>query len=270
MNGGKNLEPGKVSICIVNYKTEELTRLCLRSIRKFTKYPYEMIVVDNDSKDASLDYLRSLSWIKLIERPEGVPKSGSWAQGTGLDLGLKAASSEFFLAMHSDTFVRKEGWLKWLVDFMLKDSALACAGSGKLEIKPTWQLFLKKYTDVQEWLRKLNPSSPRNDFYIRAICALYRTETLLNEDLNFTMKVDEGVTCGKQLYYELIDRKYKTLPISSYEMSEYVYHLAHATMVLNPEFTVRKHTEKKCRKSLMALLNSNAVQSILKDDSLDK
>ena len=45
---------GKATICIVNYKTLELTRLCLRSIRKFTNYPYEVIVVDNDSGDESL------------------------------------------------------------------------------------------------------------------------------------------------------------------------------------------------------------------------
>ena len=41
-----NLIKGKATICIVNYKTQEFTRLCLRSIRKFTKYPYEVIVVD--------------------------------------------------------------------------------------------------------------------------------------------------------------------------------------------------------------------------------
>ena len=77
------LAPGKVSICIVNYKTEELLKLCLRSIRKFTTFPYEVIVVDNDSGDGSLDYLRSLSSIRLIERTGEMEKDGSWAQGTG-------------------------------------------------------------------------------------------------------------------------------------------------------------------------------------------
>ena len=73
------------TICVVNYKTETLTKLCLRSIRKFTEYPYRVVVVDNDSGDASLDYLRSLDWIELIERPGQVHKSGSWAHGTALD-----------------------------------------------------------------------------------------------------------------------------------------------------------------------------------------
>jgi hypothetical protein len=69
-----------VSICVVNYKTEALTRLCLRGIRRHTHdIPYETIVVDNDSGDASLEYLRSLGWIRLIERPGQVTQSGSWA-----------------------------------------------------------------------------------------------------------------------------------------------------------------------------------------------
>jgi GT2 family glycosyltransferase len=45
----------KATICIVNYKTPDFTKLCLRSIRKFTDYPYEVIVVDNGSNDESLD-----------------------------------------------------------------------------------------------------------------------------------------------------------------------------------------------------------------------
>jgi hypothetical protein len=53
-------------------------------------------------------------------------------------------------------------------------------------------------------------------------------------------------------------------------MAEYIYHLAHATMVLNPEFTVRKRTEKKCRRELMRILNAPLAREILNDSSLDR
>ncbi len=56
-----DLIKGKATICIANYKTLDFIRLCLRSIRKFTSYPYEVVVVDNNSQDESLDYLKSLS-----------------------------------------------------------------------------------------------------------------------------------------------------------------------------------------------------------------
>ena len=36
---------GKARICIANYKTPELIRVCLRAIRKFTDYPVEVAPV---------------------------------------------------------------------------------------------------------------------------------------------------------------------------------------------------------------------------------
>jgi glycosyltransferase involved in cell wall biosynthesis len=260
------LQKGSTTICIVNYKTEELTKLCLRSIRKFTKSPYKVVVVDNDSADGSLDYLRTLDWITLIERPGEVVKSGSWAHGTALDKGLEICDTEFFIAMHSDTFVHKEGWLSEFTGKMSND--YACAGGGKLDLKPALQVFLKKITDVKAFIRK-KKKNKRDDFYIRTICALYRTEVLKKENLTFSMDVDKGVTCGKQLYYEIIDRGYNTNVISEWDMAKWIYHLAHATMVLNPEFTVRSRTEKKCKKKIEQILSKPEVKSIINDNSLD-
>lgn len=42
---------------------------CLRSIRKFTDYPYEVLVIDNDSQDDSLRYLKSLRNFPYTTRP---------------------------------------------------------------------------------------------------------------------------------------------------------------------------------------------------------
>jgi hypothetical protein len=67
----------------------------------------------------------------------------------------------------------------------------------------------------------------------------------------------------------LIDKGYSTCALPEYKMAEYIHHLAHATMVLNPEFQVRKRTEQKCRKALDSLLNSKLAQEILNDTSLD-
>lgn len=59
----------EVTVIIANYKTPELTRLCLRLLRMHTAPErYKVIVVDNDSQDESLEYLRGLRWIRLLER----------------------------------------------------------------------------------------------------------------------------------------------------------------------------------------------------------
>ena len=260
----------KVTICLVNYKTEELTRLCLRSIRKFTDYPHEVIVIDNNSEDASLDYLRRLNWIKLIERPGYVGSSGSVAHSSALDMGFEACYSEYFLAMHSDTLIHKKGWLKWMVEQINKKPNTVCVGSGKLDLKPRWLVILKQMTDVKLWLKKLRTENPRKyQFYIRAICALYRSEVLENEKLTFSMDVGNGMTCAKQMYFEMLERGYNTNIISDFKMAEIAYHLAHATMVFNPEFQIKSRTEQKCKDKMDMIFSKPVVQEILNDSSLD-
>ena len=113
-----NLIKDKATICIINYKTLDLTRLCLRSIRKFTNYPYEVMVVDKNSRDESLEYLKSLNWIRLIERrPESGEPGGGYAHGAGLDLGLENCNTEFFISLHSDVAIRKKNWLSDLIAY---------------------------------------------------------------------------------------------------------------------------------------------------------
>ncbi len=266
---------GKATICIANYKTLDFTRLCLRSIRKFTKFPYEVIVVDNDSRDESLEYLKSLKWIRLIEhRPSAGQSVGGYAHAAAIDLGLGNCNTEFFVSMHSDTFVKKDKWLTELIKYFDDDKNIACVGSGKIELAPRWRILLKKATDFRTFKRKLlREPDPigKYRYYNRTICCLYRTDVLRREKLSFGMDQDKGLTGGKKLYFELVDRGYKTVELPPAIMGQYIIHLAHATQVINPqEFTLRKKTVRKCNRIVDKVLSSAIVQSILADDSLDK
>lgn len=269
------LAHGKATICIVNYKTLDFTRLCLRSIRKFTNYPYEVIVVDNDSRDESLEYLKSLSWIRLLERHHkpGDPR-GSYDEGAALDLGVENSSTEFFVAMHSDTFVQKDNWLSELIGYFNHDDNVACVGSDKIELTPIWRIVLKKSTDFKALKRKLFPQTDpfgRYRYHNRTICCLYRTDILRREKLSFLMDRDNGLTAGQKLYFELIDRGYKTVELPTSIMSERVSHLTHATQVVNPqEFALQKKTMKKCSRIIDKVLSSEIIQSVLADELLDK
>ncbi len=146
---------GKATICIVNYKTLDLTKLCLRSIRKFTKYPYEVIVVDNDSQDESLEYLKSLKWIRLIHRDTSADSGGGHSHGAALELGRQSCNTEFFISMHSDTFITKNNWLTELIAYFENDEKIVCVGSGKVELTPKWRTWLKKATDIRTFRRQL-------------------------------------------------------------------------------------------------------------------
>ena len=270
-----NLIKRKATICIANYKTLDFTRLCLRSIRKFTKYPYEVIVVDNNSRDESLEYLKSLKWIRLIERHADDNQSrGGYAHAGAVDLGLDNCNTEFFVSMHSDAFVQKDNWLTELISYFDNDENIACVGSGKIELTPKWQVILKKATDLRTFKRKLlREPDPlgKHRYYNRTICCLYRTDILRREKLSFGMDQDKGLTGGKKLYFELVDRGYENIELTPSVMGQYIIHLAHATQAINPqEFTLRKKTVRKCNRLVNKVLSLPVAQSILTDDSLDQ
>ncbi len=271
----EQLAKNKATICVVNYKTLQLTRLCLRSIRKFTDYPYEVIVVDNNSQDESTDYLKSLDWIKLIERTDPAnDSSGGYAHGAALDLALQNCQTEFFVSLHSDTFIKKQNWLGDLIGYFDNDETIACVGAGKIELTPTWRQMLKRATDFRTFKRKLlgQPDEVgKHRYYNRTMCGLYRTDILKKENLSFLMARDKGLTVGKKLYFELADNGYKTVELPKKLMSSYVVHLTHATQVINAdEFNLKSRTKKKVSRWVNKMLNNRIVREILTDDSLDK
>ncbi len=85
----------ELSIITISYNTKQIMLDCLESIIKYTKgITYEVIVVDNGSKDGSVDSLRGFSkkhaQVKLVEAGEnlgfgrgnnlGAEKSRFWAR----------------------------------------------------------------------------------------------------------------------------------------------------------------------------------------------
>jgi glycosyltransferase involved in cell wall biosynthesis len=269
------LDKGKATICVVNYKTLDFTRPCLRSIRRFTRYPCEVLVVDNDSQDASLEYLKSLRWIRLIERKaQAGARGGGYAHAAALDVGLQYCETEFFVSLHSDTFIHGDHWLTDLIGYFAGDPEVACVGSDKIELTPYWRQWLKRATDFRTFKRKLlREPDPRGvyRYFNRTICCLYRTEVLRREKLSFGMGQNEGLTAGKKLYFELVDRGYKTVELPPAVMSRYVVHLAHATQALNfAEFRLRPRTIRKCRGLIRTVWAMPVFREILDEASLDR
>ncbi|MBT3277859.1 MAG: glycosyltransferase family 2 protein [Phycisphaerales bacterium] len=265
--------PGKATICIVNYKTLDFTRLCLRSIRKFTTYPCDVVVVDNHSDDESLDYLRGLDWITLLERDTSGDDSGGRSHARALDLALEACTTEFFISMHSDTFVLREGWLSDLISHFDSPN-VAGVGSGKIELTPRWREWVKMLTDYRTMKRKLlRTPDPlgKHRYYNRTICSLYRTEILKSEGMTFELGRDEGITAGKKMHFDLEDGGYDMVHIPEREMGKSIIHLAHATQVINPaEFSLRNKTTRKINGLIKKVMSMGPVQDVLHDDSLDQ
>ena len=176
-----------VTICMPHWQVQELITLCLRAIRKFTtKIPIEVIVVDNGSEDESLDYLRGLKWIRLIERrKQDLP--AFWVDGfvSALDIGFANSRSDYFIIMHTDTIVRHPGWLERMLEPMHNDPKCAASGAWKLEVRSPLNEFLRKITDTKKaqlWFKRtfLGEQKPDSGLvsYARVITARFIARNL--------------------------------------------------------------------------------------------
>ena len=253
-----------VSIIIPHYQTESLARLCLRSIRRYTtQTPYEVIVVDNGSCDqASLEYLRSVKWIKLIERTEGISDIPGEAHKEALDAGINASTGEFLLSFHTDTIPIADGWLAWLVGKINAADRIGAVGTYKLEHK-------KPLKRLEHWFKAMmqRGDMPREEKpCIRSHCALYRRSVMEALGLKF---INETTVTGQGVHWAIEDSGHESRMLSVGEMLRYVVHLNHGTMVLLPELGARKSTIRKGHGRIDRFLNRKEVREILQDDSLD-
>jgi GT2 family glycosyltransferase len=253
-----------VSIIVPHYQTPSLARLCLRSIRRYTtRTPYEVIVVDNGSADgASLEYLRSVKWIKLIERTEGISDIPGEAHKEALDAGIDAASGEFLLSFHTDTIPITDRWLAWLVGKINARPQIGAVGTYKLERKK----LLKR---IEHWFKDVmrRGEIPRTDKpCIRSHCALYRRSVMDELGLKF---INETTVTGQGVHWAIEDGGYEAQMLNVSEMLRYVVHLNHGTMVLLPELGARKSTIRKGHGRIDRFGDRPEVREILQDDSLD-
>lgn len=94
----------KVSILITSWNTKHLLQACLRSIRSYAPaFPFEIIVVDNGSSDASAAMVeQEFPDVQLIKRAMNIGYAG------GNNIGFKRSQGEYVLLLGSDTEVFSE------------------------------------------------------------------------------------------------------------------------------------------------------------------
>jgi len=274
----KAAPPGMVSIVVPHFETPLLARLCLRAIRRRTTVPFEAIVVDNASTGGeSLQYLRGVSWIRLIERPgDTVPPEAALAHATALNIGLEEARGEFLLAMHTDTIPLREGWLAELLRPFAEDQQLAALGSDKIDAPGPVMAALKPLGDGKAYRRLLCRLTGRDvpehlgvrPPHARSFCALYRRQALAEEGLDFLAR--KYKTAGEDIYHELARLGYHVQLLPPREMRHLVAHIVHATAQLSHRrrintARVRRRTARRIRR----MMAEPWVRKLLEDESLD-
>lgn len=264
-----------VSICVPHWQVQGLMEICLRSIRQHTRgVACEVIVVDNGSRDESLDWLRSLNWIRLLERPDETPENWPHNVFTAWDLGARVARGRFYLTMHSDVFVKRDGWLAPFLRELAINSQAAAAGSWKLELEHPFYLWQKQLVgQAAAVLKSVVGRRGRQDEhagrYPRDYCALYRRDLVIDHNLTFCPAPGE-ITGGHAIARQLWERGYETALFPVSEMAQSVVHVAHATAAISTGPRLKHgRSQRRAEERARKLLDSPWVQELRQAQHLD-
>ena len=276
-----------VTVCVPHWQVEVYAKPCLRSLRKFAPsvdpgaggpaVELEVLVVDNGSRDGSLDYLRSLSWIKLIERPGET--SDNWPTNvfTAWDLAAREGTGEYLLTMHCDVFARRDGWLDPHLRTINQPTAtgappIAGAGAWKLELSSPLYQSWKRVTGgaVARAKRALGRRTRAHSgrYYPRDYCALYRRAALLEHGISFVPDgpVGGGIAVAQRLWAAGLDTA--TFPVA--EMARSVVHVTHGTAAVTPDKPLRHaRKQRQVERAVQKLFRAKWVRELAEDDSLD-
>lgn len=133
-----------VSIIMLNRDGREHLQRLFKTFKERTNYPnYELIIVDNNSQDDSIEIIKQQTALPIVLIENKINKSFSEANNQAVDI----SKGEYLLFLNNDTEVF-DGWLNYLMDTALSNKNIAAVGSRLIYPDCTTSVYnkTKSYT----------------------------------------------------------------------------------------------------------------------------
>lgn len=126
-----------VSIIFVNFNTCKMTLEAIASVYSFTKgLEYEIIVVDNDSKDDSvIEIQKHFPEVILVKNKKNI------GFGQANNVGMKIAKGKYYFLLNTDTYLLNNA-IQLFFEFMENSKNLNIAVAGGQLYKPNGDLSI--------------------------------------------------------------------------------------------------------------------------------
>lgn len=143
-----------VDIIICVYNAYEDVKKCIESVYAYTRHPYRLIIVDDNSAELTQKYLE-----KIAEENNNVLLIRNTSENHGYtyaaNIGLRASNADYNVLLNSDTIVSKH----WI------DNMIKCAHErnadlvGPLSNTASWQSIPKLTDDDGDWCHNVLPEN---------------------------------------------------------------------------------------------------------------
>lgn len=177
----------EIAIIIPNWNGEKWIKKCLDSIDAQNYKDYELLVVDNNSKDNSIEILKKYKDIKVISN------NLNCGFATAIDIGVNNTNSKYILLLNNDTWM-KPNFLEVAIK-EIKDKKLSVLGFQEMDY------FSEKLYDSEDKYYGLDifgyhikTNNVEKSFYLCGVCLLIERNCYINVgrfDRNFFMYMEE-------------------------------------------------------------------------------
>jgi len=212
----------KTSIIIPTYNGLHILIQCIERIRKHTPEEYEIIVIDNNSDDGTVGYLKTQKDIKAVYNTENV------GFARGCNQGIEIASGENILFLNNDIIVT-EGWLGSMLKLLYSHEKIAMVGpvsnyvSGYQQIPVTYSDISGIDKFAEEYCKK-NAGCFRTVRRLVGFCLLAKKKVL--DGIGY---FDERFGIGNYEDDDLCYRAYKKGYTLKIALDSFVHHIGHVT-----------------------------------------
>lgn len=186
----------KISIVVPAYNEEKRIARCIASLREldFPKDEYEIIIVDNNSTDNTLQIAQTFKEVRVIQEKE---KQGV---GAAREAGWRVARGEIIASTDADCEPRKN-WLKKIWNAFEKDKELVGMSAGYLFYDHTffvnWLVILiEVFMVITTWTLSKgifgftgNNMAVRREIYLKT--EGFDTDRCYGEDMDMAAKVQQ-------------------------------------------------------------------------------
>ncbi|MBI2875170.1 MAG: glycosyltransferase, partial [Firmicutes bacterium] len=117
------------SIVVITCNGLEFTRMCVQSVLRNTLEPFELIMVDNGSRDETVSFLHGIPGARIIENDTNLGFAAACNQG------LAAAAGDYVVFLNNDTIVPHD-WLGHLLRHAEASPEVGVVGPRSNYVRP--------------------------------------------------------------------------------------------------------------------------------------
>lgn len=175
----------QVSVIIVSYNTKKYTAACIESLYKYVKdVLFEIIIVDNASKDGSVEMIRSrFPDVYLIENSDNL------GFGKANNLGISKSSGKYVFLLNSDTYLISNA-VKDFYTYMEEHERVACCGGNLTDESGEDQISFGNFPSLTEIIFQFGLKALNRRYYQRHLATAVKNYDSYEKTVDYVSGAD--------------------------------------------------------------------------------